>query len=226
MSSRFSPSDNKNIGDLLNAKGVTWGYFQRGFKPTATKPDGAAVCAATHNVGAILGGTGKSGPLPLGAKDDYIPHHEPFQYYPSRPTRTTCRRPRSTTIGHTDQANHQYDLTDFWAAADAGHLPAVSFLKAPGYQDGHAGYSDPLDEQQFIVERSTPAAARPTGSDTAIIVAYDDSDGWYDHASPTCQHPPTRQRRARPAPASAATQQPPPAATRAAAATGRGCRCW
>ena len=75
--------DNKNIGDLLNAKGVTWGYFQGGFKPTATKPDGTAVCAATHNVGAILGGTGKSGPLPLGTKDDYIPHHEPFQYYRS-----------------------------------------------------------------------------------------------------------------------------------------------
>ena len=30
-------------------------------------------------------------------------------------------------------------------------LPAVSFLKAPGYQDGHAAYSDPIDEQQFVV---------------------------------------------------------------------------
>ena len=45
-------------------------------------------------------------------------------------------------IGKTDQANHQYDLTDFWAAVDAGSMPAVSFLKAPAYQDGHAGYSD------------------------------------------------------------------------------------
>ena len=25
----------KNIGDLLNQKGVTWGWFQGGFKPTA-----------------------------------------------------------------------------------------------------------------------------------------------------------------------------------------------
>ena len=33
----------------------------------------------------------------------------------------------------------------------AGNFPAVSFLKAPGFQDGHAGYSDPLDEQAFIV---------------------------------------------------------------------------
>lgn len=53
-------------------------------------------------------------------------------------------------IGHTDQANHQYDIRDFWAAANAGSLPSVSYLKAPAYQDGHAGYSDPLDEQRFI----------------------------------------------------------------------------
>ena len=30
-------------------------------------------------------------------------------------------------------------------------MPAVSFLKAPEYQDGHPGYSDPLDEQTFLV---------------------------------------------------------------------------
>ena len=76
-------ADNKNIGDLLNAKNVTWGYFEGGFKPTSTKPDGTAVCGASHNVGAMLGGTGKSGRLPLGTKGDYIPHHEPFQYYTS-----------------------------------------------------------------------------------------------------------------------------------------------
>ena len=39
-----------------------------------------------------------------------------------------------------DGANHQYDSDDFFAAVKAGNFPAVSFLKAPGYQDGHAGY--------------------------------------------------------------------------------------
>jgi phospholipase C len=174
-------SNNKNIGDLLNAKGVTWGYFQGGFKPTATKPDGTAVCGARHNVGAILGGTGKSGALPFGTKDDYIPHHEPFQYYPS--TANPHHRPPSSVdkIGQTDDANHQYDLSDFWAAADAGHLPAVSYLKAPGYQDGHAEYSDPLDEQQYLVETINHLQRLPEWKDMAIVVTYDDSDGWYDH---------------------------------------------
>src|SRR4051812_34843091 len=35
----------KNIGDLLNAKGVTWGWFQGGFAPSSRSASGAAVCA-------------------------------------------------------------------------------------------------------------------------------------------------------------------------------------
>jgi phospholipase C len=174
-------SDNKNIGDLLNAKGITWGFFQGGFKPTTRKPDGTAVCGASHNVGTALGGTGKSGALPFDVKADYIPHHEPFQYYVS--TANPHHLPPSSVnqIGQSDQANHQYDMSDFWAAADAGHLPAVSYLKAPGYQDGHAQYSDPLDEQQFLVDTINHLQALPDWKDTAVVIAYDDSDGWYDH---------------------------------------------
>ncbi len=89
-------------------------------------------------------------------------------------------------IGQSDSANHQYDLSDFWAAADAGHLPAVSFLKAAGYQDGHPEYSDPLDEQQFLVETVNHLQKLSEWKDMAIVIAYDDSDGWYDHKpSPT-----------------------------------------
>jgi phospholipase C len=78
-------------------------------------------------------------------------------------------------------ANHQYDTLDFNAALAAGNLPAVSFLKAPGYQDAHAGYSDPLDEQTFVVNEINAIESSPFWSSTAIIIAYDDSDGWYDH---------------------------------------------
>ncbi|MRH88800.1 phospholipase [Nocardia sp. SYP-A9097] len=171
-----------NIGDLLNQKNISWGFFQGGFKPTETK-DGKAVCGATHNVGVALGGTGKTGDKAFDTKGDYIPHHEPFQYYAS--TANPHHLPPSAVdkIGQTDQANHQYDLTDFWAAADASHLPAVSYLKAPGYQDGHAAYSDPLDEQQFLVETINHLQQLPDWKDTAVVIAYDDSDGWYDHKS-------------------------------------------
>ncbi len=80
-----------------------------------------------------------------------------------------------------DPANHQYDTHDFYDAVNAGNFPAVSFLKAPGYQDGHAGYSDPLDEQTFVVDVINFLQQQKDWANTAVIIAYDDSDGWYDH---------------------------------------------
>jgi phospholipase C len=154
-----SGAGDKNVGDLLNARGVTWGWFQGGFDN----------CTETH--------TSKGGQT----SKDYIPHHEPFQYYPS--TSNLQHLPPSSTgmIGRTDQANHQYDLTRFWDAVDDGNLPAVSFLKAPAYEDGHAGYSNPLDEQEFVVNTINRLERSGEWGSTAVIIAYDDSDGWYDH---------------------------------------------
>jgi phospholipase C len=60
----------------------------------------------------------------------------------------------------------------------------VSYLKAPAYQDGHPGYSDPIDEQSFIVQVVTAVQSSGFWDTTAIVLAYDDSDGWYDHQAP------------------------------------------
>ncbi|HWZ44654.1 MAG TPA: alkaline phosphatase family protein [Candidatus Saccharimonadales bacterium] len=161
----------RNIGDLLNAKGITWGFFQGGFKPTATV-GGKAICGATH--------TGSDGR----PRTDYIPHHQGFQYY--RSTANPHHLPPSSVanIGKTDQANHQYDIADFFEAIDAGNFPEVVYLKAPGFQDGHAGYSDPLAEQEFLVTTINRLQQLRAWRDTAVILAYDDSDGWYDHVMP------------------------------------------
>ncbi|HKS49088.1 MAG TPA: alkaline phosphatase family protein [Amycolatopsis sp.] len=160
----------RNIGDLLNARHVTWGWFQGGFRPTATV-NGFAACGQTHkNVGG-------------NASVDYSPHHEPFQYFKSTANEKHLPPSSVAAIGQTDQANHQYDVTDFDAALQAGNMPAVSFLKAPEYQDGHAGYSDPLDEQQFVVSEVDKIQHSKDWASTAIVLAYDDSDGWYDHVS-------------------------------------------
>ncbi|MFG2887094.1 phospholipase C [Streptomyces sp. NPDC048297] len=163
----------KNIGDLLNAKRVSWGWFQGGFRPS-TAWDGQqghyAKCDAAHtNVGGA-------------SVVDYSPHHSPFEYYKS--TSNPHHLPPSSVaeIGHDGQANHNYDLTDFGAALKAGKLPAVSFVKAPEYQDGHAAYSDPIDEQHFLVDQINAIQSSPQWKSTAVVIAYDDSDGWYDHA--------------------------------------------
>ena len=57
----------------------------------------------------------------------------------------------------------------------------MSFLKAKRYQDGHAGYSDPLDEQTFLVQTINHLQKLPDWKNTVVIISYDDSDGWYDH---------------------------------------------
>ena len=113
---------------------------------------------------------------------DYIPHHEPFEFYTS--TTNPHHLPPTSVgmIGKTDQANHQYDIKHFFEALSHGHLPAVSYLKAPAFADGHPGYSNPLDEQTFVVNTINAIMASPDWKDTAIIIAYDDSDGWYDHS--------------------------------------------
>jgi phospholipase C len=219
----------KNVGDLLNAAGLSWGWFQGGFRPTTTfatatggtqptsqfTPDefkgkfavkpasDQGLCNAVHPVGAAVGGTGGtvSGGTNYGNKDDYIPHHEPFQYYASTANPHHLAPASLSAIGtdtqsfvnqvpQFDTANHQYDTSDFDALVGAishgylspDHLPAVSFLKAPGYQDGHAGYSDPLDEQEFIAREINALEHTPDWSSTAVVISYDDSDGWYDHA--------------------------------------------
>ncbi len=163
----------KNIGDLLNAKDVTWGWFEGGFDLTATNADGSTGCARSTTSSLI---NVKSA--------DYIPHHQPFQYYLSTANLTHVRPSSPGVIGTSNDggANHQYDMTDFWAALDAGNFPAVSFLKAPAYQDGHAAYSDPLDEQEFVADAVNRIEQSPDWKSTAIVILYDDSDGWYDHA--------------------------------------------
>ena len=165
----------QNIGDLLNAKGLTWGWFQGGFASPGYVPGKpstdnlSSVCTGSHTN--ILGSSSK----------DYSPHHEPFQYY--RSTSNPLHLPPTSVamIGRQDQANHQYDLSDFWAAADSGNLPAVSYLKAPEYEDGHAGYSDPIDEQRFLAQTINHLESLPSWKSTAVVINYDDSDGWYDH---------------------------------------------
>jgi phospholipase C len=219
----------KNVGDLLNEKGVTWGWFHGGFRPTSkanpattdparplagvsNDPFGLPVSGAADGGGQATGiGTANFAPATcLSAhvlhpdattsfdgvaavhpvRTDYNPHHQPFQYYAS--TRNPHHLPPSAVsmIGRTDQANHQYDLLDFFAALRNHNLPAVSFIKAFNRDDGHpGGESDPLAEQRFLVQTINVLQASPEWAETAVFIAWDDSDGWYDHAAPPLLSP-------------------------------------
>ncbi|HVM93975.1 MAG TPA: alkaline phosphatase family protein [Terriglobales bacterium] len=160
-----------SIGDLLNSAGITWGTFMGGFDLTITNPNGTTGCKRSS---AGLAGT----------TADYVPHHSLSSYWPSIANPQHTRPQSIAEIGNDGPANHEYDINDFYAAAQAGNLPAVSFLKAPAIQDAHPGYSDPLDEQVFVVYTINVLESLPTWNSTAVIIAYDDSDGWYDHVMP------------------------------------------
>jgi phospholipase C len=168
----------RNVGDLLNANRVSWGWFQGGF----------INCNSVHKA--------SDGSV----KQDYIGHHEPFQYFASTQNLTHLPPSSPAMVGLTDQAKHQYDLSalftinsvsgptsrtyDITGFQPGVQLPAVTFLKAPGFMDGHAQYSDPLLEQHFIVQVVNTVMTSKYWKDTAIVVLYDDSDGWYDHVYP------------------------------------------
>ena len=169
----------KNIGDLLNAGAVTWGGFMGGFNLETKNANGTTGCKrSTHST--VVGND----------VVDYIAHHNWFQYYASTANPKHLRPSSTQAIGYTfqsdgktvDPANHEYDLDDFRDAVKAGNFPAVSFIKLPAYQDGHAGYSDPLDEQVGTVALINFLQQQPGWKNTAVIIAWDDSDGWYDHA--------------------------------------------
>jgi phospholipase C len=159
-----------NIGDLLNAAGITWGWFGGGFNLNIVNPDGSTGCNRQS-----------TSPV-VGTQGDYVPHHTPFQYYASTANPTHARPKSVKTIGFSgDPANHDYDVDDFFAAVQAGNFPTVSFLKAISIQDAHPGNSDPLDEQEFVVKVANFLQGQPEWANTALVVLYDDSDGWYDH---------------------------------------------
>jgi phospholipase C len=171
-----TPGTGGNVGDLMSEHHVTWGWFQGGFRPTATVA-GKAVCGATHNNVA-----GQS-------IADYSAHHEPFEYYATTANIHHVAPASAAAIGQDDpsttpadqRVNHQYDLTDFDTALENGNLPQVSFLKAAAFEDAHPGNSDPLDEQRFVARTLDALEQSPDWDSTAVILAYDDSDGWYDH---------------------------------------------
>jgi phospholipase C len=160
----------RNIGDLLTAANISWGWFQGGFDLTLTNADGTTGCSRST-----------TSSVTHSTQRDYDPEEEPFQFYAATQNLPHTRPTSVAGIGgNADGANHQYDIHDFTDAMAGGSMPAVSFLKAPVISDGHAGFSDPLDEQKFVVDLVNAIEKSQFWPSTAIILAYDDSDGWYD----------------------------------------------
>ena len=124
-----------NIGDLLNAKGISWGAFMGGFDLTVVNADGTTGCNRHTNPTAP--GT------PAFTSVDYIPHHAWFQYYASTRNPTHARPSSVAAIGHGPQllisagSLHGMRATSARGICDDLRVADAHYVDAGTVRDGH-----------------------------------------------------------------------------------------
>jgi acid phosphatase len=99
-------------------------------------------------------------------------HHQPFAYFAKYADGTAAK------------AAHLKDETDFMAAAAAGTLPAVSFVKPLGGNNEHPGYTDLMTGENHTMQLINAVRNGPNWKDAAIIITYDEHGGFWDHVAP------------------------------------------
>jgi phospholipase C len=167
----ISPQNIPNLGAEATAAGTSWAWFQGGF--------GTCVPAPTPNL-VVLNG--------------YSAHHDPFQYFTSTADLNHAYA-FDPNLSYPQANRHQRDLSVFNAAlagtAVAGSgssvvptLPAISWVKAPQIDDGHPGYSGPALEDAFVGDLVSRLKASNYWKDTALVIAFDETGGWWDHVAP------------------------------------------
>ncbi len=110
--------------------------------------------------------------MPDAGGDEYQFHHQPFVYFANYADGTPGR------------AAHLKDETDFVAAAKAGSLPAVSFVKPAGVDNEHPNYANVITGELHTEDLINAVRNGPNWQDTAIIVTYDENGGFWDHVAP------------------------------------------
>jgi phospholipase C len=104
----------------------------------------------------------------------FTPHHQPFNYFAQYAPGTAGR-------------THLQDEEDFLAAAEAGTLPSVSFVKPDALHNEHPGFGrngDLLTGEQHTIDLINAVRNGPNWAETAIVITYDENGGFWDHAAP------------------------------------------
>jgi len=99
-------------------------------------------------------------------------HHQAFAYFANYADGTQAK------------ADHLKDETDFITAANAGTLPAVSFVKPLGLNNEHPGYTDIISGEHHTIDLINAVRNGPNWKDAVIIVTYDENGGFWDHVAP------------------------------------------
>ncbi|NUR35874.1 MAG: acid phosphatase [Gemmatimonadaceae bacterium] len=99
-------------------------------------------------------------------------HHQPFAYFANYADGTPAK------------TAHLKDEAEFIAAAQAGTLPAVSFVKPLGANNEHPGYTDIITGENHALQLINAVRNGPNWKDAAIIITYDENGGFWDHVAP------------------------------------------
>lgn len=99
-------------------------------------------------------------------------HHQPFVYFARYADGTQLKK------------DHLKDETAFIAAAKAGKLPSVSFVKPLGRYNEHPGSSNVALGENHALELANAVLNGPNGKDAVVIITYDENGGFWDHIEP------------------------------------------
>lgn len=100
---------------------------------------------------------------------DYVPQENVFQYF--------------TNTANSPNIKDFY-LPTFQSTLDSGGLPSVVWIQGDGLHDMHPGGGNILDGIEWLDNIVQAVKTSSIWSNTAILVLWDESGGWYDHVAP------------------------------------------
>jgi phospholipase C len=154
------PQTKKTIGDTLSAKGVSWAWYAGGWNRALA--DGRRAPAERRTV--IYSREGDS---PI-----FQAHHQPFNYF------------ARFAPGSPDRRRHLRDGEEFFDAIAKGALPQVAFYKPAGRLNQHPSYTDIRSGDAHLAELLERLRKSPQWPKMAVILAYDENGGYWDHVAP------------------------------------------
>lgn len=154
------PQTHEHIGDKLSKKNIDWAWYAGAWQATLEQFK-------------------DSGGIPKIPNFQY--HHQPFNYFKQQgPEHRAERDKRLRDGGLGDESS----TNQFFADAQAGKLPAVSFYKPQGNLNMHAGYADVASGDRHIARALKVLQESPQWKNMVVVVTVDENGGWWDHVAP------------------------------------------
>ncbi|MBS7846850.1 acid phosphatase [Pseudomonas fluorescens] len=154
------PQTHEHIGDKLSKKNIDWAWYAGAWQATLEQFK-------------------DSGGIPKIPNFQY--HHQPFNYFKQQgPEHRAERDKRLRDGGLGDESS----TNKFFADAQAGKLPAVSFYKPQGNLNMHAGYADVASGDRHIARALKVLQESPQWKNMVVVVTVDENGGWWDHVAP------------------------------------------